>query len=507
MATDPAALYAARRYAEAADAFAARCAAEPSDIDAWLGRGQSLFAAGRHAEARQALITARGLARDPRATAVIDLLRARATAGMGHIDEAEQAFRAALDAHPTPRGWAAFGTFLVNQGRHPEAEAALAGAITGDGSDVEARATLATLRTQAGRAAEAVALLAGRDLGPAPLALAWARACHAIKRSSDAVAVLSDALARSAPADRAQLHHARALAYDQLGDIPSAASDFSAMHANRGVRPDPDGIRARTAAVLAAYPLGWRATNAPAAEGPRPLFLVGVPRSGTSLTEQSLAAHPDVHAAGEREELRRISIRLGEALGSPWPACVDRVGRSARQAAGMWRTAVAPRAHAVVVTDKMPDNLHLLGLAAQLFPDARAVWLRRDPMDTLLSCWQQAFGPGHAWTASWEGLAAMAEGCERIGQRWLDDPPMPIHVVRYEALVTDHERTLRELLTFAGLSWHAAVCAPEQVDRVVRTASILQVRERVHAGSVGRWHRYAEVLEPLRIVLEQVGIR
>ncbi len=505
---DAAALYALGRFGEAAAAFADRCAAQPSDADAWAGRGQSLLAAGRPAEAWDSLTRALALVRAKQAIATIELLRGAAAGATGRIDHAEACFRAANAARDSSRGRALFGTFLLNQSRLEEAETELrAAARAGGANDAQVVASLASVRTQSGRAEEALEGLARwRGAPNPPVALAWARALLALRRPAEALAPLDAALLVAAPAQTAQLHHARALVLDQLDDVPAAAAAFAAMHVARGVQVAPEAILAMADAVIAAYPVASPFPAAPAASGPQPLFIVGLPRSGTSLCEQALAAHPLVLAAGERDELRRLTLRFGEALGEPWPGCAARVHRGAVQAASMWRTAVAGASTAAVVTDKLPDNLFRLGLAAQLFPDGRAILMRRDPMDTLLSCWQQGFGPVHAWTSTWAGLAAMAVASERVAQRWLAEAPMPILAIRYEDYVAQPEREMRRILSFCGLEWDAGVLAPERVQRTVRTASILQVRQPVHAGSVGRWRRYAEVLEPLRARLEEAGL-
>ena len=155
----------------------------------------------------------------------------------------------------------------------------------------------------------------------------------------------------------------------------------------------------------------------------------------------------------------------------------------------MWRAAVAGTSTRLVVTEKMPDNLARLGLISQLFPDARAIVMQRDAMDTLLSCWQQAFGPAHAWTSTWDGLAAMAAANARLTARWVAAPPLPLHVLRYEEYVATPEAQLRALVEFAGLQADTVMVPSESVARTVKTASILQVRERIHTGSVGRWRR------------------
>lgn len=503
--TDPALqLYAERRYVEAADAFARRCARAPGDADAWLGQGQSLLALGRWADAWTALRRARALAVDARGRAVVDARRADVAIGLGDPSLAEACYRASLAARPDAGVRGRLGIFLLNQSRLDEAEVELDLADAGSGGRLpEVAAALATLRTQRGEAEAALLALRRAPLEVPAVALAKARACLQLRRAREALPAVDAALRVALPAHAWLLHHARASLLDQLDDVDGAAEAWAAMHAARGARPDPAALRARADRILT----HWVPTVAPPAPAgaPRPAFVVGLPRSGTSLVEQALAAHPLVHAAGEREELRQLADRLGAALGAPWPECTPDLPRAAASGARAWRAAVGSAGH-VVVTDKMPENLLRLGLAAQLFPDARAVWVRRGLLDTLLSCWQQPFGPAYGWTGSWEGLAAQAEAYEALGRAWVERAPLPVFTLRYEALVRAPEPTLRALVDHLGLPWDPDVAHPEAVDRVVRTASIHQVRAPIHAGGIGRWRRYARVLEPLRALLDRAGL-
>ena len=493
-----AALYAERRYAEAVNAYTSECKAHPHDPNVWLGRGQSLLALGRWSDAWAALQQARTLVADKRGRAIVDARRAEAAAGMGDATLAEACFRASLAERPDPTTRGRLGTLLLNQSRLDEAETEL---VAAGGALPEVAASLATLRTQRGDAEGALDALRKAPDDPA-VALARARACVQLRRAAEALPGVDAALRRAAPAQAALLHHARATLLDQLGDYAGAAASYTTMHTLRGDRVDPDAILARAHSIVET----WRPTAAPPAPAgaPRPVFLVGLPRSGTSLCEQSLAAHPEVDAKGEREELRQLTQRLGPALGAPWPTCTPDVPRAAASAAKVWRDAVGGTR--AVVIDKMPENLFRLGFASQLFPDAVAIWMRRGLMDTLLSCWQQAFGPGQAWAGTFEGLAAQAMAYEIVGRRWLEAAPMPMCVITYEELVREPARELADILTTLGLPWDDAVLAPERVERTVRTASILQVRQSIHTGSIGRWRRYEAELAPLRALIEGYGL-
>ncbi len=509
---DPAAFYAAGRYEEAAALFAIRTTRSPQDVDAWLGRGQCLLALARPGEAWLSLQKAWTLCpSDARSRAVVGDARGQAAAGMGHSAAAEQLYRESLAATPRHETRARLGTLLLNLGRVEEALPILEQAAR-EGGSVATIASLASALVASSQPSAALALLdrvaAGQE-SVGPVAFARARALLDLRRPAEALAAL-DRAARVSPNQVALFLHARARAYDQLDDIPAAAAAYTAMHEARRLRVDPDALLADADNILANYPSNHRFTPAPPAPAAaaQPVLIVGLPRSGTSLTEQMLAAHPLVHACGERTHLEDLATKLGAALGVPWPDNANVVYRGALSGGTAWRHAFSSGAppQARVLTDKLPSNLFRLGLAAQLLPDASAIWLRRGLMDTLLSCWQQSFGPQHPWTSTWEGLAAMAAATEIVGERWLEDAPMPICVVRYEELVSSPETEARDILNFLGLPWDPAVLAPEAVERPIATASRLQVREPINPRSVGRWRRYEAQLAPLMDALVAQGL-
>jgi tetratricopeptide (TPR) repeat protein len=232
-----------------------------------------------------------------------------------------------------------------------------------------------------------------------------------------------------------------------------------------------------------------------------PIFVLGMPRSGTTLVEQILASHPAVHGAGELPHLQRLADRLGG-----YPAAV----------AGLAPEALAPMGEAYLaqvgplaqgrrhVIDKMPANFLYAGLIRLTLPGARIIHCRRDPVDTCLSCYSKLFtseqsfsydlaecGQFHrdyqALMAHWRGLLTASHFLE----------------VDYEAVVGDIEAEARRMLEFLGLPWHPGCLDFHQTARVVRTASVNQVRQPVYGSSAGRWRQHAAQLAPL---LEALGV-
>jgi tetratricopeptide (TPR) repeat protein len=236
-----------------------------------------------------------------------------------------------------------------------------------------------------------------------------------------------------------------------------------------------------------------------------PVVVVGLPRSGTTLTEQVLASHSQVHGAGElrfaRDAFDEMPALLGVRAG---PAdCVGRYSPQAvRAAAGRHLEKLrqlAPSARRVV--DKMPDNYLHLGLLATLFPRARFIHTRRDVRDTALSCWLTNFKQIN-WACDLDHIATRVLAYQRLMAHWRRVLPVPLLEVDYEETVADLEGVARRLVAFCGLEWEPACLNFHKGRRPVRTASVMQVRQPIYSHSVGRWQNYKAALGPLLEALE-----
>jgi len=240
----------------------------------------------------------------------------------------------------------------------------------------------------------------------------------------------------------------------------------------------------------------------------RPVFIVGLPRSGTTLVEQILAAHGQVHGAGELRDMAITALaRLPALTGGEktYPSCVqdlapDAAGNLAEAylARLAEMAAMAGKADARRVIDKMPFNYLHLGLIHLLFPNARIIHCRRDARDVGLSCFTTNFTDAHAWTTDLGEIAAYINGYERLMAHWRNVLPGGVMTeVRYEDLVADVEAESRRLVSFIGLRWRKACLDFHKAERVVTTASRAQVRQPIYARSVGRWKAYGDELAPL----------
>ncbi|MFG0258920.1 MAG: tetratricopeptide repeat-containing sulfotransferase family protein [Phycisphaerales bacterium JB041] len=356
------------------------------------------------------------------------------------------------------------------------------------------------------------AALAAHEADPtAHTALALARV-HLARRSPDqACAVLEPALegsARSGPTGIG-LWFALGEAREQLGDYPGAFEAFSNGNSlyPAGYSPEREATR-HSAWIDSVHPALLAHTERIGADATGVVFIVGMPRSGTTLIEQVLDAHPDAHGCGELATLGALLRTVCEETESAYPdgladARADRLSRAAAEYVESVR-ARAP--HASCWIDKMPHNFERLGAIDALFPGARVIHCTRHPLDTCLSCFATQLSPRHDYATDLEHLGRAYAGYSRLMHALSDRVSIPLREVRYEEVVSDLEGQARQLVEFAGLPWHDACAEPWNNSRAVSTASVEQVRQPVYTSSVRRFERFRNHIGPLIDVLRAEGV-
>jgi tetratricopeptide (TPR) repeat protein len=238
----------------------------------------------------------------------------------------------------------------------------------------------------------------------------------------------------------------------------------------------------------------------------RPVFIIGMPRSGTSLIEQILASHPQVHGGGELRALADIALdatgRDPESNGC-FPECLDSISQRTadRMVANYLKQIETINPSAVYVTDKMPLNFLYMGLISILFPESHVIHCVRDPMDTCLSCYMTGFSIGNEFAANLSHLGRYYRNYLKFMEHWSDRLNFPMLTVRYEEVVQDLPGQLARLLEFLDLPWDQSCLNFHRTARPVATASRDQVRRPLYASSVGRWKHYERHLGELKVAL------
>ncbi len=232
-----------------------------------------------------------------------------------------------------------------------------------------------------------------------------------------------------------------------------------------------------------------------------PVFVLGMPRSGTTLVQQIAASHPQIHGAGELSDIADITRKLGGTDVKDAAFGWERDGLKAAAQRHIERLQ-ALDGDASRVIDKMPSNAHRLGLIALLFPSARVIFCRRDARDTCLSCYFQWFATGNTFSFDLADCGHEYLATERLMKHWKSVLSLKILDVQYEELVADLEGQSRRLIDFLGVPWDPACLEFYRNQTAVLTSSSWQVRQPIYQRSVGRWRHYERHLGPLLEVLE-----
>jgi tetratricopeptide (TPR) repeat protein len=231
-----------------------------------------------------------------------------------------------------------------------------------------------------------------------------------------------------------------------------------------------------------------------------PIFILGMPRSGSTLVEQILASHPAVFGAGELTALSRLATSLNGSNGEPFPEIVPTLsGENLRQFGCDYLAAISIAApEAKRITDKMPSNFSFAGLIHLALPNARIIHTRRDPLDTCFSCFFKVFGGDQPFAYDLGELGRYYRAYEALMEHWRHVLPQGVMLeVQYEDIVADLEGQARRLISACGLEWNDACLEFYRTQRPVWTASFAQVRQPIYKSSVGRWRRYEKQLQPL----------
>ena len=361
------------------------------------------------------------------------------------------------------------------------------------------------------------ALALDPDIGAARMTLAQ---CGRVTSADDPNLVAAQAhLARPGIADdvRMSLEFAIGKSLDDLGQHTESFVHYQAANRLKQAalpKYEHDSERLFEQACRARFtPAAVRAAQVHGSQSEVPVFVVGLPRSGTTLTEQIIASHPDAYGCSELLKMREISARIAATSvnrgGREYPGAVfDLTPVEIKDYAQMYLEHIRVLAGEPKrrIVDKMPMNLKHLGLIAVLFPRAHVVHCRRHPVDNCLSMYFQNFGRGSYYANDLVDVARFYANIERIARVYEQQLPLAIMDFHYEQVVAEPEARARALIDFIGLPWDDACLNFHQSDRAVRTASAWQVKQPIYTRSVARWKRYGDAIAPLVDTLRAEGV-
>jgi len=309
----------------------------------------------------------------------------------------------------------------------------------------------------------------------------------------------------------APLHHAFAKICNDLGRYDDAFRHFTIGKTYKNLRFDAEHLEGTYLASASLFtPAFFAERSGWGSQDERPVFVVGLPRSGTTLTEQILSSHGSIAGLGELHDMRRIAHQIGIGKGSP-ADFVDAVRKlkkaDIRRLANTYLNAYArsPKPGAARMVDKSPHNYELLGLIALLFPRAHILFCQRDPIDNCVAIFMQNFNDSHGYNRSLTDLGRYWRAYRFLRERLVQQVPIPITVLDYETTVAEPEAAGRRIVEGVSMPWDEACLRFYENERAVRTPSRWQVRQPIYTSSVNRWKRYEAHLGPLMAELAKAG--
>jgi len=491
---------------EAAASYRRALELEPAYAAVHNNLGHALLARGRLAEAMASCH--RALEIKP------DFAEAHNNLGnvllnIGRLDDAEASYRRALEIKPDfADAHSNLGIALRLQGRTAQAEASCRRALELNPALAPAITVLADAQADKGQFAAAEDLYRRAIAIEPDLAEAWAGIAYLRKMTGDDAPWLAEAqrIVAKNPAPRKEvlLRYAIGKYFDDVKDFDQAflhyqrANELTKLHR---IKHDRQQLTQFIDELIQSYGREWvDQARIHGAASARPVFIVGVPRSGTSLAEQILASHPAVFGAGELTfwNIASATYQSTAPRGEVIASILSKLSTD------YLRLLEEFSADALRVVDKMPTNFMFLGLIHAALPNARIIHMRRNPIDTCLSIYFQDFSAILSCANDLGDLAHYYAEYVRVMQHWHSILPAgAILDVPYEGLVDDQEAWSRKMLEFVGLPWDPKCLDFHQSSRSVVTASKWQVRQKISKSSVERWRNYAKQVGPLLTLLEQ----
>ena len=483
--------------------------------------GQALHGRARYDEAKEYYLNA--IAIDPNSAR----FHANYASVLNDEDQHEEAlerYRTALAIDPNhAESYHGLGQVYMQLQEATQAEASFRKALEIDPEITAPRLGLANLFSEIGdfEKADLESAIALKS-HPKLAEIYYQRAIHQIGKVTDADLKTIQALLNEkyfGEGARAQLHFALGAIFDKRQNYEEAGRHFqqanelqNAAKLKRGEHYLPDSFSEWVSKLTSTFtPEVMRQFADAGHQSRRPIFVLGLPRSGTTLTEQILASHSAVHGAGELAFASKSFDKLPEILGlsgaDSFSAVQSLHPLGLKAAAEFYLSAInAKNSDLSHVVDKMPDNVNLAGWIRLIFPNAKIIHCRRDLRDIALSCHQTCFG-SIRWANDWRNIARRFSDYLRSVQHWESVESIDWLDLPYERVTEETETYARKLIEFVGLDWEPKCLKFHETKRLVRTASLSQVREPIYKTSVAKWKNYEKEMRPFIEEMQSRGHR
>lgn len=501
------ALYLDGKYEEAAEIFKKVITLQPNYADAYNNLGNIYKALSENEQAIRYYEAA--IKFNPLLSKTMLNLAHMFADRIGHPEMAEKYFHKALTLEPDNiEAKSGITNMLRFQGKLDEALGMIKQVQSDHPDEAGTMAAEADIYERLGDYDKANAIIqkilkTDKDVHPMMLGV-YMRICKKYDSCDDAVSK-GEALCTDSgitPTYKQNLHFDLGKLYDKLDRYDDAFRHYKAGNEILDIPYDTEELKKHFDDHISVYrPEICDCFPKPTIDTSLPVFIVGMPRSGTSLIEQILSSHPDIGAAGELNDVNDIVSSLAMTLKSnqPYPYCISDLDTASMDnlASRYLEKLKSFDQTSRFVTDKMPHNFINIGLISLLFPEARIIHCTRDPRDTCLSIYFQSFGWLHPYGIKLEWLGFYYRQYVRLMDYWQNEFGVNIHTVNYADMVSDQEGTTRKLLEFCDLPWDDACLNFHKSKRIVATASYDQVRQKIYKRSSERWKNYEEHITPL----------
>lgn len=337
---------------------------------------------------------------------------------------------------------------------------------------------------------------------------AYALIARSAKVNGKVIGWIEELLARRrdelSPLELSELHFSLGRLYDHEGDYDKAFLNFQKANQLKFQGFDLEEQQRFVGDITGTLNRDYFEQQSQAsATAARPVFILGMPRSGSSLVEQILDSHSQVFGGGELYYINQIAQQITSVDGSYGMAVANLTDDELAQYAGQYLEKIAALDNtARYVTDKMPQNFLHLGLIARLFPNARIIHCLRNPVDVCLSCYFQSFNHGHEYSSDLDALAGYYRSYHELMQHWKGSLELKFFTLQYETLVEEPQQTIAALLEFLDLPWEEGCMQYHANPRLAMTSSQDQVRQPIYKRSLERWRNYEHHIGPLLAQLQ-----